>query len=326
MYYRPFSTPTIIRNFFVRRAAKLHGRMNKYLAPDVVASWLKKIPEYSPDTNADHARNEAARILPSELPLWESQLREKEHELTKYPSRSLLWVGLLGLFVCEVFGDIQLLMLLNVDVARRTIMSIAFAAFIFFITWICSTGNGNTEKKKSRNFWWKVALAFYALLVIAIAVIQANSTPTTEESTRLSQLSAGIILLCTTAGPALVAHFILERLAPLERCAREIRLLRRQITSATLAKRKADEYIARIENWKAYWQNEAEQIVAVYRMKFVLAGGTPPSALQTPLGVTTHNPSPTTPSVTNHSAATVAVTQPSSGVTTPPNPYLKEAS
>lgn len=283
--------PQFIRNIFVRIAAKRD--VPRYMAPYVVATWLGKMPAFTPRTNAEHARINADRKLPKEVSEWKRKLQEKKEALTEYSSRWLLRAILAFLYGAEVFGDIQLLIMLNVEGFRRTLMSLALAFFIFFITWYCTSA-------KERTIWWKWAVAAYAAIAIAIAIVQIHGTPTTDDATLLSNIAGGVIMVVATAGTALVAHFIIERLLPAQKCWREIVLHQKNIARAEAAKRRADTYVARIERQRIIWIGEAEQIVSVYARTFVRNGGSLPPDVRTRLGIVEPDETPVDDSNEDH--------------------------
>lgn len=281
MYFVSLSSliPEFIRNFKVRGAARKDAKTGQWLAQFVVGKWIRKMPVFSPATNKDHERIQHNRTLPTAVADWALEKQFHEDALTKYPSIRALWSVLGLLYVTEVFGDIQLLMILNVEGFRRTIMSVAFAFFIFFITWQCTT-------KKEKSAWGVLSLVAYALIVLAIAIVQLHGTPVTDDATLFSQIAGSIVMACTTVGPAVVAHFVIEQLAPALVCLRNINLQRRRISEAIAKQQRAEAFVTRIERLAEAWSNEAEQIVSEYAPAFARAGGTIPEEIRTRLGVT----------------------------------------
>lgn len=233
----------------------------------------------------------------------QTALDDVERQLTDHSPPWFLCAILAGLFIVETIGCALLMESLGFENPTRSILGLMFAALTFFLTyitarlgWTPAAAPGPAGGTGTRR-WFYVALAAYAILVIAITVLRIEDLPGDEEGSRLYDLASAIVMMCATIGPAWLAELTMRRLVPVLPLSNQRSLHRRRIANA---KRSHARAVAAAEVSKQRadaWHCGAEQIRAMYGTRYVFVDGIMKQVMAgRPIGSpTTPTPLATTP-------------------------------
>jgi negative regulator of sigma E activity len=98
----------------------------------------------------------------------------------------------------------------------------------------------------NRSPWFKVTIAAYALVMIAVTVLRSLQAGN-DDGSRAEELAIGIVMLATTCGGAVLAESIMSRRGPSVRLAKERRNLQRRLRDAERRQRRAQTYVEHFE-------------------------------------------------------------------------------
>lgn len=273
-----WALPKWRRNQVVERYAVAHAAGAHEPMPQLVAEKYVGVAQpFDPEHNDEHRRlAELATQTPQTVAL-RTELTALRKELAKHYPRVLLWLGLLITYVFEVAGYLQFLILLGIEGVLRVTMAFAFAAGIIVATKLATKpGHG---RRNNKIFY--ASLALWAVIVIAIAIVNLGNTTIDEGSSISYDGAAAIVMVFTTIAPAAAAKVLLDLLEPVEPLARRKKQIDEDIKKSEEVQRQALEQIHRIESWHAYVAQEAAQITATYLLAYKSATPGNPYATRT---------------------------------------------
>lgn len=227
------------------------------------------IQEIGPKPTASDVPN------PPNTTAFRRELAKAEEALTKHLfSPQTLYAMLTGLIIIEALGLSLLLESMGWENPSRTIFGIMCAAAVIgltcYITHLGATRTpGATGNQKTRWLLY-AAIVVYAIVVLAITVLRAEGTQGSEESSRIYNLSAAIIMMCSTIGPAWLAERFMRYLEPMIPLIRARALNRRRIADA---QRDYDRSFASTKDATAravQWQYDSKRIGAAFRDRYNL--------------------------------------------------------
>lgn len=254
-------------NFIERTLLDLRARGEAAHAVDSVddhiVAALGPRPVFDPVGNAEHGWVGDALNNQAELGEWRDDLRQREDELTRHPSVMGMNVFLVLLFGVEVLGATLVMRTVGYENPERLILGAMLGAFVFFITSLAA--------RMPRTWWFYLVLSAYGALVVAIAALRADEMSLSAEGSAGLDWAAGVVMLCTTVGPAWVAEMIMRKREPAIRLAKEAARFRKRIRLGERRQRNAQRFVNRLARRSRQWDEGAAQARAVYTRSHRLA-------------------------------------------------------
>lgn len=245
--------------------ATRHVRDGHEPMPAYVVVRRRGIAEpFDPKHNKMHERFDREAKGDPALPKKRAALAAKKEELTHETSPFILLVGILALLIVEYFGALQLLTLVGLENPTRAISAVALTTGLFALT-------DHATKKHAAKKSFYLTVTVYAAVVMGIAIVNLGNAQADDDAALTYEIGASIVMLITTAGPALVGKLWItsyHKVRPIHRQARE---LQKAISTMEHTQREASDEIDRIVRFNHYYEQERERITAIYMLAYKTA-------------------------------------------------------
>jgi|GEM_PF-5208314 len=248
--------------------------------------------------------------MPPDCAADRTALDDVERRLTEHTPRWISATLLVGLLIVEAIGCALLLGSLGMPNPTRSVFGITIAACIFVLTSLTThvgaktTPTQGTATNGGRR-WFYALITVYVVIVVAFTIVRMEELPADGEGTRAYDLSAAIILMCATIGPAWLAEITMRRLMPVTSLLRQRSLHRRRIAYAERAHARAVA-AANIGKQRAeQWRSQAGRLRATHGARYAFvrrvveqatagrAAATAPSTMPAPVAALAPIPDPT---------------------------------
>lgn len=260
-----FHKPRWWKKLTVARAARKDARRGLDSASHIaVQREIGRKVDFDPINNPTHKRLQAASEPHAQLASWTKERDAAEKQLTQHPKLAYLDLGILAAFIVEVCGDLWLLYLLGIDGVQRIIMSLGFAATLFFFTKLITA----REAKAGKRWYSYVFIAAYAALVISVAVVNINNVAGDEDASRAYQIASAIVLCFTVIGPAVLSKHLFALRSPVAILTRDVQRLNRKLRDAEAKQKAAERAIDRIQRFSDWWTQEDGVLTPAYDIAY----------------------------------------------------------
>lgn len=244
----------LLTRLFTARAAKQH---RADVGEEYLTSTLGPRPAW--DTSNPYHMQLTSDMQAGALPELEDDLRGIEEEQTRHTAPFLLTAGLALLYGAEAVGAVLIFRALGYEGAVRFILGAMLAALIFFITIIAA----KQSERGQRTGWFYIAVAAFALLIAAITVVRVNEA-SNEDTSLLTELATGALMMFTSVGPALYAEYLGRQREASVRLARRARQLRRRIRAMRARRETAQHQYAQFGRELLAYERRREQLRNTY--------------------------------------------------------------
>lgn len=247
----------MIRQLLTDRYAQLDAKKHTNSVEERLLALYGLPKDVDPANNlAD--RQALADLQSPEIDEYTEQLHRIEDQQAHHEAPLGLTLKLAGCFAAEVLGCTLLFRDLGLSGVERFGLGVLFAAFIFWITAQATRGSDGG----GRRFFLLTIIA-YALVMLSVTVLRTISA-STEDGSRLEELSIGIVMLATSIGGAFLAESIMRKRAPAVRLAKEHRNIERRRKQAVRRREAARRYLQRREHQATDYRERVARTRARY--------------------------------------------------------------
>lgn len=113
-----------------------------------------------------------------------------------------------------------------------------------------------------------LVLVAYLILVVSLAIFRVGNLPPGDDQSRVTEIATGFLMVFATIGPALLADFLMRRLAPATQLTRTKRLNIRRVTKLQKKHRFAEHFMICLARDQQAWDKESERLRAVYKLAY----------------------------------------------------------
>ena len=248
-----------IHNLIIASKARKDARLGFRQVEDTITASIGQKPSFSPESNPGHLQLSRAINVNAEVEELQDDLRVNENELAEGPSMTGMDALIALLFVCELLGSVLVMKAIGLQNPERLIFGAGLAAILFYLT-------TRLASNPSRVLF-AVLLAAYAVIVIGIAVIRAESGGDEYTSNAVS-FGEAVVMLATTIGPAWLFEHVWRRRAPMAVLARKARGLKRRLFQLRRSQRAAQRQVNKIAHDGSSWDAMHERFSAIYNSTY----------------------------------------------------------